>query len=212
MQRKNAFPTQKQATRAVRAWHKKYSFLDKFIAVAAVILLGVLRPDALMIGAFIVVHPYLLLTKRTALFRHLYLAAALALTWVLVTNHYYSYAVPMARLAGLNTYPLFAWTLGLFATYFLFMQWDYAYQRATPWKRFTLFTAFYWFLLLGMETIAFHSFGITNVVTSTYPGLPLCDCLHAPPWMQTAYLAMGPLYYGLCTILGLHQGKQQKRS
>ena len=33
--------------------------------------------------------------------------------------------------------------------------------------------------------------------------LPLCDCIHAPPWVQVTYLSMGALYILLCEWLGL---------
>jgi hypothetical protein len=48
-------------------------------------------------------------------------------------------------------------------------------------------------------------FNIQNVATASYPGLPICDCIHAAPWMQFAYFAMGPIYYLLIHSLKLNR-------
>ena len=51
------------------------------------------------------------------------------------------------------------------------------------------------------ETVGYHLLGIHNIGTSQYVGLPLCDCLHAPIWMQIGYFSLGPLHWLLVKMI-----------
>jgi hypothetical protein len=57
-----------------------------------------------------------------------------------------------------------------------------------------------------------RGFGTSTASRATfgYPGLPLCDCIHAPRWVQVTYLSMGPIYFGLAEWLGLNRRAQQR--
>ena len=63
----------------------------------------------------------------------------------------------------------------------------------------------FWALLILAEVLGYHVFEIRNAATGMYPGLPICDCIHAPPWMQAVYFALGPLYYGLLKMFKLER-------
>ena len=43
--------------------------------------------------------------------------------------------------------------------------------------------------------MGYYLFNIHNIATSQFPGLPICNCIHAPTWMKIVYFSMGPVYY-----------------
>ncbi len=49
--------------------------------------------------------------------------------------------------------------------------------------------------LISVETIAYHLFGMQNLTAAAYPGIPICNCMHAQPWMQLSYFLLGPIYF-----------------
>ena len=67
--------------------------------------------------------------------------------------------------------------------------------------KFAKFSFIYFFLLVTAEYLAYHHLNIQNISTSQYQGLPFCDCLHAPRWMQFSYFAMGPVFFILSTLV-----------
>jgi hypothetical protein len=184
-------------------WKKKLLFADNAIYVLVVILLGVFRPDALMIGVYFLLWTYLFLTSRKSAFNHLFVSSIIALIWVLIANNQYGYNKEMLVVFGLNSFPLFAWASGLFAAYLIYSHWEHKFKFSSPIQKMMLFIAFYWPILISVETIAYHIFNIKNLSTAIYAGLPICDCIHAPIWMQISYLALGPLYFGICELIGL---------
>lgn len=192
-------------------WKKQLIFADKFLYLLVVILLGVFRPDFLMIGVYILLYPYLFLTARKTAFYHLYIASLVALVWMIIANGQYGYNREMLMIFGLNSYPLFAWAVGLFAAYIIYSHWEHKLKFAGPVKKMMLFVAFYWLLLLSVETIAYHLFNIRNLSTAIYAGLPICDCIHAPVWMQISYLALGPIYFAICELIGLENPHSKQK-
>jgi len=111
----------------------------------------------------------------------------------------YSYELGFWSVMGINLFTLFAWTIGLFGSVVLFN----LFYKSNSEKKIIVYIIAYWSLLITLETLAYHVFGFRNLATSSYPGLPLCDCIHAPMWMQATYLLMGPLYFYLCEFLSL---------
>jgi hypothetical protein len=193
-------------------WKKQLIIADKAIYVLIVILLGVFRPDTLMIAVYFLLYPYLLLTARKSAFYHLFIASIISLVWMLIANNQYGYNRNMLIVFGLNSFPLFAWASGLFAAYLIYSHWEHKFKFASPIKKMLLFIAFYWPILISVETIAYHIFNIKNLSTAVYAGLPICDCIHAPIWMQVSYLALGPLYFGICELIGLENPHHIKKT
>jgi hypothetical protein len=194
-------------------WKKQLIIADKALYVLVLLLLGIFHRDALMIGVYFMLYPYLFLTARKTAFYHLYVSSFIALIWMLIANNQYGYNRKMLTFFGLNSYPLFAWAAGLFAAYLIYSHWEHKLHYASFVKKMLLFVAIYWVILISVETIAYHIFNIKNLSTAVYAGLPLCDCIHAPKWMQLSYFALGPIYFAVCEFLGLenpHHIKKKK--
>lgn len=185
--------------------------IDKSILALCIILLGLVRPDALVMTIFLVLPFYLILTKRKVGIKQLLVSFLVALGWMLFSNSQYGYNLDIASLAGINLYPLFAWSTGLFAVYLVYSHWEETLKNKTHLNKFLLFTLIYVFLLITVETLAYHVFGIVNLTTGTYPGLPICDCIHAPRWMQISYFLLGPIYFTICEFLKLENPHKNLR-
>jgi len=193
--------------------HKRFIIADYVFFLLIFILMGILRPDLIMISAYGLLFIYLFITRRKFAFYHLGVASFISLIWVLFANSEYGYNQKMLTLFGLNTYPLFAWATGLFVSYLIYAHWQEILQYKTFWKKLLLYAIFYWPILIFVETTAYHFLNVLNVAASSYPGLPFCDCIHAPRWMQTVYFILGPLYFSLCSLLGLeHKPFKKKKS
>jgi len=118
----------------------------------------------------------------------------IAFLWQIVGHENYSYSVAFPVIFGINAYPLLVWTLGLwiFAIFFMFLS-----KKFSKWKLVIFSIVLYWIVLISSETIAYHYFGFRDNAVASYPGLPLCDCIHGPLWMQIVYLLMGPILIGV---------------
>jgi len=163
-----------------------------FIGILTIILFVIFRPDAIMIGIYFLVIISLLLAKRMRDIYYLCISSIIALLWLLLTNNQYGYNQEFFSFFGLQSFPLFAWALGLFASYKIAM-----HILGKRNKKNTLYFSFfiYWILLFMVETTAYHIFNIKNISASQYLGLPICNCIHAPHWMQLSYFLLGPIYY-----------------
>ena len=203
--------SKREITYEFHKWKKQLVIADKIIYVVVVLLLGVFRPDTLMIGAYFMLYPYLFLTARKSAFYHLLVSSIIALAWVIIAKNQYGYNREMVLIFGLNSYPLFAWAAGLFGIYLIYSHWEHILKEQGWLKKMLLFIAFYWPLLISVETIAYHIFNIKNLSTAAYAGLPICDCIHAPRWMQISYLALGPIYFGICELIGLENPHHVER-
>jgi hypothetical protein len=158
------------------------------------------RQDYVLVIAYLGVYPLLAVTRRWSSMIHLLLATGIALTWSIIASGHYTYRTDMLVFGGIHLYALFAWALGLFFVYSLFTHLSHMVPKP-GWKRALLYLAIYWPLLIAAETIAYHVFMFRNLGTAGYAGLPICDCIHAPMWMQFAYLIMGPLHYFACEAI-----------
>lgn len=194
-------------------WKRQLVVADIVVSfiVVALILFGVFRLDFLMVWVYLLIYPYLFLTARKNAFYHLYVSSLMALVWVFIANSNYEYNKVALKIFGLNAYPLFAWACGFFAVYMIYSQWEHKIKSVSFLKRFLLFTGLYLVFLIFVETFAYHVFGIMDIATVSYSGLPICDCIHAPVWMQIAYLSMGPIYFGICELIGLENPHHVRR-
>lgn len=184
-------------------WKKQLLVADIAIASIIVILFGIPRPDFVMIGVYFLLYPYLLLTQRRTAVYHLFLASAMAVTWLSIAKEQYGYNQDLLTIFGLNAYPLFAVAIGLFGAYMVYSHFEHRFKKSGFIKKVAFFLALYWPVLIIVETLAYHVFGIANVSTGAYPGLPLCDCMHAPRWMQISYFSLGPIFFGLVKLFRL---------
>lgn len=176
--------------------------LDKIISVTILFLLAIFKPNLVLIGAYFLLLPYLILSKRIEALKYLIVSSLIALIWILFANDLYGYNKEMILFFGFNSFPLFAWSLGLFTIMMMYLHWNYILRTRIFIFKFIFFCLIYWTLLLSVETIAFHIFNIKNLTTSMYSGLPICDCIHAPFWMQIVYLLLGPIYLIMVQLLG----------
>ena len=184
-------------------WKRQILIADKIFTIVVILFLGIYRPDYVVIAAYFLLIPYLVLTQRSSLLYHLLAASIVAITWMLIAKKQYGYNHEFLTLFGINLYPLFAWAVGLFLIYVLYSHYEHILKEEGFLKQFLLFIAFYIPLLIAVEAIAYHVFNIHNVAAAAFPGLPICNCLHAPRWVQLAYFAMGPIFFLLCYFLKL---------
>lgn len=186
-------------------WKRQLSIVDLIIFIGFFLLLSFLRIDYVLLAAFIFIFPYAILTKRKLLFNHLLFAVIVAFIWVVVAAFLgaYEYNSNFLAVAGFNFLPFFAWTTGLFGVYIIYSHYEYRLKKHTYFRRLFLFFLFFIVVLIAFETIGYHVFNIQNTVKANYPGLPICDCIHAPRWMQTTYFLLGPIYFSLCYLFKL---------
>jgi len=156
-----------------------------------------------VIAAYFLVIPYLVLTQRKMLLYHFIVASIMAFTWMLVAKNEYGYNSNFLMIAGINLFPLFAWATGLFGAYIIYSHFEHILSGQGIIRKFLSFSVFYWLMLIVVETIAYHFFEIQNFTTIACQGLPIFGCIHAPCWMQIAYFAMGPIFFVICSVLKL---------
>ncbi len=184
-------------------WKDELLHIDRIVSIIVILLLGILKPDLVVIVAFFLIIPYLLLTKRKILIYHLIVAFFTSLIWMLIAKDNYGYNRSFLSILGINLYPLFSWATGLFVLYVIYSHYEHKLKEQTFIKKISLFITFYWPLLIIVETIAYHLFNIKNLATAIYKGLPLCNCMHVPLWMQISYFSIGLIFFAVCYKLGL---------
>jgi len=131
-------------------------------------------------------------------------ALLLGWTWSILGRAEYNYNHNFGTVAGVSLFPFTLFPLGLVAMYFIFYFLGIKFLKLKSFlAQFLTFSFAYMFLLLVAETVAYYWFDVHNIGTAQYPGLPVCNCLHAPHWMKTIYLTMGPVYFLIIKILEL---------
>lgn len=125
----------------------------------------------------------------------------MSIIWGIVAQDYYGYAHQTFLIFGLNPYSISLWAVCLFAIYLLY---DHISDKLNSFfSRSMVFIVIYWVLLITIETLYYHVLNIRDIATSIYQGLPFCNCIHGPLWMQIAYLGMGPIYFMVCRLVEL---------
>lgn len=152
--------------------------------------------EIVIIAVYLAILAYFLMSRKTHMLLPAAVAFGIGLIWTAVAGDIYDYSTYTTTILGVNLYALIAWSSGLLIVYYVFSLISKTRLRvAKGWRESALFNVLYIPLLIAVETIAYHGFNVVNVGTSSYPGLPLCDCLHAPVWMQIVYLMMGTIYF-----------------
>ena len=175
----------------------KTPFYIGLIVTFIVLLLMYLFPDVadyIIIGAYVFTLIYILSIKNRKLLYTLILALLFAVAWLLAGRTEYGYNRDYSVIFGINIYPMLLWAIGLFAIYLVY---DYVEDRIPKkfYLKLILFSVIFWICLITVESLAYHVLIIRNAVTGMYPGLPLCDCIHEPRWMQAVYILMGPIFF-----------------
>lgn len=197
-------PIQKEIRYKLHKWKKQLLITDKILSILVLILIGLFaRSDYVVITAFILLIPYIFLTQRESLKNHLLLALIIAFVWMGIARENYGYNREFITFLGFNLYALFAWAIGLFVVYLIYSHYEHFLKSKGYLHKLLLYIAIYWSLLILAETIAFHIFDIKNLYTSIYAPLPICNCIHAPRWMQTSYFLIGPIYFTISYFLKL---------
>jgi hypothetical protein len=120
------------------------------------------------------------------------LSILLSAIWLNFSHDFYLYNHNFLNFGQAVVYPFIAWLIGLVLLFFIY---EKISRKASDFlAAFMLTVLIYWLSLLVLETFSFHVLDIKNLATDAYPGLPLCDCLHAPRWMQATYFVLGPFY------------------
>jgi hypothetical protein len=123
---------------------------------------------------------------------------------MLIAKNQYHYNIAVMSIYGISIFPLFAWALGLFSVYMIYLYLEMVLKIHETIKKVILFIILYWSILISTETIAYHIFNIKNMATKMYAGLPICNCIHAPKWMQISYLLLGIIYFTISKLMKLN--------
>ncbi len=175
----------------------KKIIIDFILSVIFLLLMWTLRAwfDWFLIFLFIGTFFGLLILKKYYYGILLSISFFVSLIWSIIAKKLYWYNIKFISLFGISSIPLFGWAFGLFAVYIIYIHLSKLfYIKKNHWK-FLFFTFIYWFLLIMVETIAFHLVGIKDVANVGYKGLPICHCIHAPHWMQISYFSLGLIYF-----------------
>jgi len=186
---------------------KQLLLINIIIGLVVFLIISLFNLSYSIIFAFIIIFIYLFLTNRKHLLIHIIVSLIIAIIWTIIAKDYYGYNKDFLIIFGINLYPLFAWTVGLFWIYILYAFFQSYLKEKTFIKKITLFSAIYIPLLIFGEYVAYHIFNIQDIQTALYSGLPLCNCLHAPLGMKLAYFLMGPLFFIICYLLNLEKRK-----
>ncbi len=194
-------------------WRKPLLIIDIIISIIVIILLALIRQDYLVIGVYLLIIPYLVISERKTAFYHFLAASLVSLIWIIIAKNQYGYNQNFLTILGLNTFPLFAWAVGLFAMYLFYSYFEHfkILKGKGFIRKIILFCIFYFPILIIMETSGYYLFNIHNLTTANFPGLPICNCLHAPGWMQISYFALGPVFFAICYVLKLENPHLTKK-
>lgn len=142
---------------------------------------------------------------------YFFLSLIVSFLWMIIAKDHYTYNHNFTSFMGISLFPLLGLATGLFTIYAIFTCLYYSEKRGY-FVQLLLFSIFYWSLLIATETIGYHFLNIKNLAAASYPGIPICDCLHAPIWMKIAYFSMGPLFFFICSFINLYYSKAKKCS
>jgi len=197
---------------------------DLAIITLILLLLAVFQSDTIFIAMHVFLSAYLVATQRTGLLFPLATALLVSTTWIYLAQDYYAYDRSFLVIGNMNLWPWSAWVWSLFLVCYVYRGVEARYAIRGRLNRLLVFSLIFWFMLISAETFAYHSLGLVDIATLKYEGLPLCDCIHGPGWMQAGYLALGPLYFILTRSLLLlasrarrsrlphHQGNRRRHA
>ena len=195
---------EKEIIRDFYKWRGKLFIADQVISVLTILLFAVLRPDYLIFIIYLLAIPYLILSQRTSLLYPFAVATLISFVWIFFARNQYAYNYNFIVLWKINLFPFFAWAMGLFSSYLLYLHYEHILIRKIGRgfiKMLAFFSALYLPLLILVEDIGYNFLDIHNLAAANYSGLPFCNCLHGPAWMKLAYFLIGPLFFTICYFL-----------
>jgi len=149
--------------------------------------------------------------KEKKLAYHFLISFFIVTVWVIIAQNQYSYNYNFPELFGLTLFPLIPATFSLFLVYVTYAWIENKFENKNIVKGFLFFTLLSWVILIIGETVGYHWFGVQNLHHAGYSGLPICNCMHAPFWMQLSYFLIAPIYFVTCSMLGLENNIKDKK-
>jgi len=184
-------------------YKKQLVAIDHILVIGAFLLLGVFRPDLVVLVAYVFAFPYIFFSKRHKFFPYLVISSIVAIIWVFINRFNYAYNQDFYVVFGLNLFPLAAWAIGLFASFMIYSHFEHKIKKQHFLIKLLWFSVPFFIALALAETIGYNVFGIKDLAVAGYSALPICNCLHGPWWMKVAYFAMGPIYFTICKLFRL---------
>jgi hypothetical protein len=184
-------------------WRKPLLIIDIVFSIIVLFLTFIFKSEFILITTFFLIIVYLIISDRKKFFYHFLTASIVATLWMIVAKKEYGYNHDFITILGYNAFPLFSWAIGLFCVYVLYSYLEHLFHEDGFIKKFILFTILFIPILLIAETLGYHVFDIHNIATAKYTPLPICNCIHAPWWMQLSYILLGPIYFIICYLLNL---------
>ena len=184
-------------------WKKELLILDGILSILVLMFVGIFKPDFVVIAAYFLTIPYLILSERKNLLFHLLISSVLAVFWMVIAKNNYLYNQKFVSILGINSFALFSWAIGLFGVYLVYSHYEHFFKFKGFVKKMLFFIMLYFPLLIFVETIAYNFFNIKNISAAAYNGLMICNCIHAPFWMKISYFLLGPIFFYVCYLLKL---------
>jgi len=174
-----------------------------YVIMLLSILLGIYFGfQTFIISLYILTIVYLITVNDKILLRNIVIGSIIAFTWAFLGRAEYGYNNPgFIIFFGVNLFPFFGFSVGSFSAYITYYKFNEYLKIKGTFLKFILFTVVSWSLLVIFETLGYHLFNVHNDATAMYPGLPICDCMHAPTWMKIIYFSLPLLYYIVCEIV-----------
>ena len=189
------------------SFFKKYLlFIDILMILVFFVIWKLLWPNYIsFLVAFVLIIAYIFSTKRNPLIFALIIAGIISVIWMLFNKEQYGYNQEFGSIFGISIYPLFWWAFGLFLTYLIYTNCEKELKNKSFFVKLIVFALIYWPLLILTETMMYHIFNVHNDTNAGYEGLPFCDCIHAPRWMQAVYFLLGPLFFSVVYLFNKYK-------
>jgi len=132
---------------------------------------------------------------------------AMAISWTyLIWNRasYSGYNLYKISVLGVSILPVLAWPYLLM----LFYVWVFPFFQAhRGWRLWIHLTGALSVLIIAMEVLGYHVFGIRLDSGIHHPGWPVLDIFHCPGWMTACYFGNAMLF---CAVLSLVTCRRRK--
>jgi hypothetical protein len=125
-------------------------------------------------------------------------AMAISWTWVYLNRHFYfGYNAFTISILGVSVLPILAWPSLLM----LFYLWVFPlFPVRNGWRLWAQLSGTLAALMIVMEVLGYHLFGIHLDAGRGYPGWPVLDIFHCPWWMTACYFWNGLVF---CAYISL---------
>lgn len=179
--------------------------MNKLIKLVLAIILTLVAiyflEPGIVLFAILAIYIFYLWQTKSKDYKMLINAFLVSVIWILIAYKMYQYNERIAlKFLGIPLFPLVAWIISLMAFYYLSKAVLELFPKYFDKKHkkiiFSIF--FYSSLMIIFESIGYNILGIH--LASNYPGLSICNCLHAPLWMQIGYFLNGYVFIFLSEV------------